>query len=1059
MEAVLMLVALMLLGGILAVVAAAFGAAIRSSKNNQRLDELAAKVERIEDRLHRIDLRTRADASAESPLEPAATVCPRPIPQPGLSSPTNPPTPSLPFAESLAPPSPALRGGETPRDAESANRVSEPPTAGGATDQPGSLQQEGGGGDTPSAPTTAALAPGDRAVPRVGPTGGSLEEALGGKVLVWIGGVALALAGAFLVKYSWDAGLLSPKTRLGLAAGFGVFLVAAAQWMHPRADRVGSALAGAGVAVLYGVVFAATSVYDFLNPWFGFGCMAGVTAAAVLLSLKHGRFVALLGLVGGFLTPALVGQGTESTGALFGYLLVLQIGLVVTTRQRGWLGLSALTLVGSLAWAVVRTFVGDGPSERVWVSGFVLASAAVFILNAARVQGQKTKGHSPPMSTFGMAVSAVVAAAALLGVSAVRGGYSPQDLAMIGLLGAGALFLARTDRRYVSMAWLTAGLALLLAVATKLNLDEAATIRVAAGYGALFAVGGWACGWRNARGTHFAVMSAVAGPVFLGVVATPNWPFGEFNTAVPWWAPGAMVVLYALAAAGLRKEQSAARAALAFAAAGTATWATGIAVDRPWVLPAWAALVPATVWVAGRIGLLTALRWSTLWNAALVAVGLGVVLVLTDWAETLTTSVVYGGALIAFALAAWRLRRSGDEPFAGGYASGAAIAGWLGLTRLLRLWLLGREALVFPDGLTHWSSFVTLWLAAGLAVALIGRALAIAALSRTGELVGGLGVALGVFTLLGWANPVFSGEALDGPIVFNAALLSYGGPIVLAWLLSAALPAGRADEATNASKVVLQSIALVWLVALAVLLVRHGFHRPDLSWPTTRVTLFESGTHGVGFLALGWGLWEVGQRRRDRLIAAGGGVIAMLGVLAAVLVTAGLVNPLWNAEPVGATPVLNGLLYLYGLPLALCVLIAARLRAVSGWRTVRVAFGVAALLLVFTLVSLEVRQFFAGAVLRLEGGPVDEAEWYAYSAAWALLGAAMLLGGLLFRSAALRYGSLAVFLLAVGKVFVLDTAHLDGLLRVASFLGLGATLMALGFVYQRYVFRKSTTAS
>ena len=52
----------------------------------------------------------------------------------------------------------------------------------------------------------------------------------------------------------------------------------------------------------------------------------------------------------------------------------------------------------------------------------------------------------------------------------------------------------------------------------------------------------------------------------------------------------------------------------------------------------------------------------------------------------------------------------------------------------------------------------------------------------------------------------------------------------------------------------------------------------------------------------------------------------------------------------------------------------------------------------------------------------------------------------------LRYASLAVLLLAIGKVFLFDTAALDGLFRVASFLGLGLTLMALGFVYQRFVF-------
>jgi uncharacterized membrane protein len=42
--------------------------------------------------------------------------------------------------------------------------------------------------------------------------------------------------------------------------------------------------------------------------------------------------------------------------------------------------------------------------------------------------------------------------------------------------------------------------------------------------------------------------------------------------------------------------------------------------------------------------------------------------------------------------------------------------------------------------------------------------------------------------------------------------------------------------------------------------------------------------------------------------------------------------------------------------------------------------------------------------------------------------------------------------LAVGKVFLVDTARLEGLYRVFSLLGLGVTLMLLAYLYQRFVF-------
>jgi uncharacterized membrane protein len=49
---------------------------------------------------------------------------------------------------------------------------------------------------------------------------------------------------------------------------------------------------------------------------------------------------------------------------------------------------------------------------------------------------------------------------------------------------------------------------------------------------------------------------------------------------------------------------------------------------------------------------------------------------------------------------------------------------------------------------------------------------------------------------------------------------------------------------------------------------------------------------------------------------------------------------------------------------------------------------------------------------------------------------------------------LAVLVLAVLKVFLLDMSGLGGLWRVASFLGLGLSLIGIGWIYQRFVHRQ-----
>jgi uncharacterized membrane protein len=54
----------------------------------------------------------------------------------------------------------------------------------------------------------------------------------------------------------------------------------------------------------------------------------------------------------------------------------------------------------------------------------------------------------------------------------------------------------------------------------------------------------------------------------------------------------------------------------------------------------------------------------------------------------------------------------------------------------------------------------------------------------------------------------------------------------------------------------------------------------------------------------------------------------------------------------------------------------------------------------------------------------------------------------------LRHAAAAIVLMVVFKVFLIDASGLTGLYRVASFLGLGITLLLLAWLYQRYVLKR-----
>jgi uncharacterized membrane protein len=136
----------------------------------------------------------------------------------------------------------------------------------------------------------------------------SFEERFGTRWVVWVGGVALALGGIFLVRYTIEEGLIGPGVRISLGALLALILVAAGEWTRRKENLSGvhglpsahipSILTAAGTTVAYATIYAAYGLYDFLPPGAAFvllGIVALLTLAAALL---HGPALAGLGSIG-----------------------------------------------------------------------------------------------------------------------------------------------------------------------------------------------------------------------------------------------------------------------------------------------------------------------------------------------------------------------------------------------------------------------------------------------------------------------------------------------------------------------------------------------------------------------------------------------------------------------------------------------------------------------------------------------------------------------------------------------------------------------------------------
>lgn len=186
-------------------------------------------------------------------------------------------------------------------------------------------------------------------------------------------------------------------------------------------------------------------------------------------------------------------------------------------------------------------------------------------------------------------------------------------------------------------------------------------------------------------------------------------------------------------------------------------------------------------------------------------------------------------------------------------------------------------------------------------------------------------------------------------------------------------------------------------------------------------------------------------------------------VLFAIVGVRLLLNPEVLRYQERGLPILNWLLYTYGVPIVCCFAGAHLLRRAEAAalvpselrpRRLVAAILFLGLLLVFWLINLEIVDLFSTGryvALRFER---ESARDLTMSAAWGLYAVALLVVGLLRRLRTLRLVSLGFLVLTVAKVFLYDLGHLQGVPRILSFLGLGISLVLVSLLYQRFAARE-----
>ncbi|MDT5158619.1 MAG: hypothetical protein QOH51_2976 [Acidobacteriota bacterium] len=184
-----------------------------------------------------------------------------------------------------------------------------------------------------------------------------LESVIGGSWFSWAGIIAVTFGVAFALKYAFDNEWVGPTARVTLGALAGLALLGTAERLRRRGMRpYAYVLSGGGLLILYLSIYAAYDFYQLLTQPLAFLLMSLVTTGAVLLAVRlNALAIAVLGLVGGFLTPLLISTGQDNQVGLFTYIALLDAGVLAVAYFKRWRSLDFLSFAGTvlmtLGWA------------------------------------------------------------------------------------------------------------------------------------------------------------------------------------------------------------------------------------------------------------------------------------------------------------------------------------------------------------------------------------------------------------------------------------------------------------------------------------------------------------------------------------------------------------------------------------------------------------------------------------------------------------------------------------------------------------------------------------
>ncbi len=941
------------------------------------------------------------------------------------------------------------------------------------------------------------------------------ENLVGIKLFSWIAGIALVLAAVFFLKYSVEHGWLSPAVRATLGILTGTALLVICELRIARDYKfTANAMHGAGIAILYATLFAVHALWHLVPAGVVFFLMLVVTAVAVGLSIRRDSvFIALLGLMGGFATPALLSSGENRPIGLFSYLLLLNAGLAWVAYKKRWppLTLGSLLFTVFYQWGWVSKYLTPSQLPLAATIFLVFAAMAAASLWLSRRDGEATGRRV--FDRISLTAAALPLTFALFAAAVPAYGARYHTLFGFLLLVATGLALIAAVRQQAWLHAIGAGAVLLTFVIWS------AVSYVPAAWPAIL---GWIAAFivlYLVMATRLRTFASLAAPLLFFMV--PALVVLEPRTASPVLLFGTFLwLLAAVAFVAVRHEQAAlyfvasffivvaeviwsARhltperlyAGLAVYAALGLVWVAVPALAQrfgrnlPYVPAAVTMLVslPMLLFIAGEKTLAFP-AWPLFGVLAVLTVSIGLAS-LELRRGSLTIGAAAGAQIVLLTWSAHTLLPPWGRI---GLVATLVVAAWA------YVWLFLGERVIGRDATMSFRLAAAVALFFGHIVAMGVRASAEPALDMTPVLATHMILAIAtlalawrsemhalalwsvVLTSLATITPAAQTLSLQRAFVF--ALLPYALYLLYPLLLGARVKRSLFPylAAVIASATFfyfartamigmgLRSIIGVLPVAQAILLLLLLVRLLRIEPPGARDLVRLAMVAGTAlafitvaiplqlekqWITIGWALEGAALVWLFTRIKHRGIVVWAAGLLAAVFLRLVFNPDVFGYHPAGQRAIFNW--YLYTYLVAAAAFFAAAYWLPRDWkRSIGIA-GAGGTVLLFVLLNIEIADFYStGRTLTFNFFSSSLAQELTYTMGWAVFAVAMLIAGILLHARAARVAALLLLLVTILKCFLHDLARLGGLYRVGSLLGLALALVIVGVLLQKYVIAK-----